>query len=139
MNASTLIVIAFALAAPGPKDGKGEPAKLEGDWIVEKYIQGGKEEKKRKGAHFSFKDGFVFVQEEGNKGITFKVDEKASPAKLDIGDAMLSIPGIYKIEGNVLTICFLKGGKNENAERPKTFESPEGSKLVIMILKREKK
>ncbi|MSR54002.1 MAG: TIGR03067 domain-containing protein [Gemmataceae bacterium] len=135
MFASTLLTLAITLAAPADKDGKAEPGKIEGNWIVEKYIQGGKENEKRKGSHFTFKDGEVSVQEEGGKGIAYKVDPKANPATLDL-TAAGGILGVYKIDGDTLTICFPKG---EKGERPKKFESPEGSELVLMVLKREKK
>jgi len=135
MFSSTLLTVAITLAAPAGKEAKAEPGKIEGEWIVEKYVQGGKENEKRKGSHFTFKDGHVSVQEEGGKGIDYKVDPKANPATLDL-TFIASIPGIYNIDGDTLTICFPKG---EKGERPKKFESPEGSGLVLMILKREKK
>lgn len=135
MFSFSLLAITVTLSAPAGKEAKAEPGKIEGNWIVEKYIQGGKEDENRKGSHFTFKDGEVSVQEEGGKGIAYKVDPKANPATLDL-TFIAVIPAIYKVDGDTLTICFPKGKKGE---RPKKFESPEGSEIVLMILKRDKK
>jgi hypothetical protein len=44
------------------------------------------------------------------------------------------VKGIYEIDGDTLRICVAKKGK----ERPKTFESKEGSGHVLTVMKRVK-
>ena len=134
MFASAMLAISVVVGAPAGKE-KAELPKIEGDWVVEKYIQGGKENEKRTGMHFSFVDGKVIVKEEG-ADIGYTVDPKKNPATIDLISGKGNIPGIYKIEGDVLTICFPKGGTTET---PTKFESPDESPVVLMTLKREKK
>ena len=67
----------------------------------------------------------------------FTLDSKAKPKAIDIkppkGSEKLVL-GIYELDGDTLKICF-----NEDAKRPKEFASAEGSRTVLLILKREKK
>ena len=44
--------------------------------------------------------------------------------------------GIYKLEGETLTICFAGPG---DEERPKSFNPADGSRFMKMVLKRVKK
>ena len=43
--------------------------------------------------------------------------------------------GIYKLDGDVLTLCLASG---KDAERPKKLESPAGSTVMVLTLKRAK-
>jgi uncharacterized protein (TIGR03067 family) len=45
------------------------------------------------------------------------------------------VPGIYRIEGNRLLICFGK----EGGERPRTFASPPGSDHLLLVLVRQRR
>jgi uncharacterized protein (TIGR03067 family) len=69
---------------------------------------------------------------------TFTIDAKKSPATLDfaadgtVGKG-LTIAGIYKVEGDTLTVCLAIGDT-----RPEKFESPAGARLMLMTLKRAK-
>ena len=45
-----------------------------------------------------------------------------------------NIVGIYKFEKDTLIICITMGG-----DRPKKFESPEGSETMLITLQRVKK
>jgi uncharacterized protein (TIGR03067 family) len=72
----------------------------------------------------------------------YKLDPSAKPKAIDIvhsiqGGGEETVRAIYKLDGDKLTICgkFHGGG----GERPTEFESKEGSGIMLMILKREKK
>jgi uncharacterized protein (TIGR03067 family) len=136
MFTSTILTLGLVLAAPAPKKGEAEPGKLEGNWVVEKYIEGGMPVEKRSGMHMSLADGKIVMQEEKGPAIGFKADPKASPSTLDLLAGTQTVPGIYKVEGDTMTICFPKGGKGE---RPTKFESPKDTEIVLMVLKRDKK
>jgi hypothetical protein len=47
---------------------------------------------------------------------------------------MVTLRGIYKLDGNTLTLCLAVGG--EEANRPAKFESPAGSMVMLLTLKR---
>ena len=72
--------------------------------------------------------------------VDYKLDAKTDPPSIDLippkAEKEGSLQGIHKLEGDTLMICFPKGGRSE---RPKKFESPADSNIVLMTLKRAKK
>jgi uncharacterized protein (TIGR03067 family) len=72
--------------------------------------------------------------------VTIKLDPTAKPKTVDKvitkgpgkGETML---GIYKLEGDQLTICLAVGGK----ERPTEFAAPANGNAMVVVYKREKK
>ncbi|HEX4146522.1 MAG TPA: TIGR03067 domain-containing protein [Pirellulales bacterium] len=67
---------------------------------------------------------------------TYTVDPARSPAWIDQrhGENSPATPGIYRIEGDTLTICSCHDDKK--AERPTAFESKADSTNGILVLKR---
>jgi hypothetical protein len=47
-----------------------------------------------------------------------------------------TLHGIYKLDGDTLTICAVEGDGND---RPTEFSTKEGDKNRLVVLKREKK
>jgi uncharacterized protein (TIGR03067 family) len=45
--------------------------------------------------------------------------------------------GIYKIEGDTLTICVTKGRESKEEDRPKEFKTAKGGKEFLMTLKKK--
>jgi uncharacterized protein (TIGR03067 family) len=126
-----IIAMTSAITDPPKKD-----PKIDGEWAAEKLMYGGKEMDDAKGKHFVFKEGKMTAVED-KETISYKLDGGADPKRIDLDfDDTKPILGIYKLEGDVLVICFPKGGRGE---RPTKFESPAGSRISLMTLKRVKK
>lgn len=144
MFSSLLLGVAIVVGAPAPKETpKADPAKIEGEWVVVKYTRGGKDDEEReKGQTFVIADGKIAVLRgtQRREEVEYKLDPKADPPKIDLippaKEKEGTIPGIYKLEGDTLTLCFPKGGKED---RPTKFESPAGSRIVVITMKRAKK
>src|SRR5262245_25978109 len=113
---------------------------IQGIWKIEKAVRGGKEmpaEEKDK-VTLEFKDGKAIVHE-GNKDKPAEItlDPTTKPKNITIkpeGENKEHL-GIYELKGDTLKICFSR----EGTERPKEFKSEEGSEIMLIELKREKK
>jgi uncharacterized protein (TIGR03067 family) len=143
VSTSLLVGLAIVVGAPAKKDPPAkEPPSLVGEWVGESGTRGGKPDNPPPGTTITFTaDGNVRFKEgkddKAEEG-TYKADPKKSPAEIDIvpskdGKAP-TILGIYKIEGDTLTMCIVMGG-----ERPKEFASPAGSEVMLITCKRAKK
>jgi uncharacterized protein (TIGR03067 family) len=137
------LVLAVAIAAPGVKDApKKEAPSPVGEWVTETAVAGGMEKKVRAGSGLVLTAGGRMEMTEGgiNQKLegTFTIDARKSPATLDfaadgtVGKG-LTIAGIYKVEGDTLTVCLAIGDT-----RPEKFESPAGARVMLMTLKRAK-
>ena len=143
MNAAVLFGVVLAVAAPGDKEApKKEAPTLVGDWDGEKAVRGGKERPVPEGGiTITFtKDGKLLFKE-GAKDTTegsYKVDAKKDPAEIDLTPPKEegTLVGIYKLDGDTLTICLSEKG---STDRPTRFESPEGTNVMLITLKRIKK
>ena len=151
MNRLILLAIGLAAladvsggaAAPGLKEGKKEESdvqKLEGDWTIESWVQFGQPINAKwtwsfKGEKYTLDQGTNL--EEG----TIKLDPKKEPPVMDLditggncrGKAQ---PGIYKLDGDALTLCFAWPG---DTDRPTEFASTADKRWVLITLKRAKK
>jgi uncharacterized protein (TIGR03067 family) len=133
MYSSLLIGLSLTVGAPASKEApKADPAKFAGEWVIEKYVNGGKVDDKRAGTEVKITADEITPGKEPPARYT--LDPKADPPRIDLTADNKTIPGIYKLEGDTLTICFPKG----KGERPAKFESPDGSRIILMILKRAK-
>jgi uncharacterized protein (TIGR03067 family) len=127
--------LAVSLAAPGPKD---KPAALDltGEWEVTAYILDGMESPP--GVHIKFATDGTTTFFGGESDLifegTYTFDPKKSPAEVDIefrGEAAQSMIGIVKRDGDGLLLSFTQTGT-----RPTKFESPAGSGVGLLTLKR---
>jgi len=124
--------LALALGAPAPK---ADPPTLVGEWVSEKGVIGGDDRAVPAGnLTLTFTaDGQVQVREGAKPPdrATYKADPKKAPAEIDIDPPAVekapAMTGIYKVEGDTLTLCLSRGGK-----RPAKFESPAGSDLLLL-------
>jgi uncharacterized protein (TIGR03067 family) len=136
-----VISLAFGLGAPALKEApKADPSPV-GEWTIEAHVHGGQPDKSLVQSPIEkiviTADRWV-VHRNGQPGpqTTLAFDPKAAPPRLDLNveAAALAVRGIYKLDGDTLTIAYtLKG------DRPAKVESPPGSDVWMMTLKRIKK
>jgi uncharacterized protein (TIGR03067 family) len=141
MYSSLLAALALSVAAPATKDGKKDPPSLIGVWVAETGTTSGEERAIAAGSmtiEFTT-DGKVSIQEGPKRSglLDCRTDPKRSPAEIDFiappRAKSLNMVGIYKVEGDTLTLCLSPGGK-----RPTGFESVAGSDVMLLTLKRPK-
>jgi len=132
-----LVALAMTVGAPGPKD-KPAALNLTGEWEVTAYILNGMESPP--GVHIKFATGGTTTFFGGESDLifegTYTFDPKKSPAEVDIefrGKAATPMICIVKPEGDGLLLSFTQTGT-----RPTKFESPVGSGVGLLTLKRVK-
>jgi len=142
---STFFVgLAVSLTAPVPKEPPKKDPGIVGEWVAQKMVAGGMELPPPQSGAFTFlfaPDGKLIVKEgtkeKPDEG-SYTVDAKKTPAEIDLvppaQEKLGTMPGIFKIEGDTLTLCYTLMG-----ERPKSFEPPAGAMTMLMTLKRVKK
>jgi uncharacterized protein (TIGR03067 family) len=143
---SATLLLALALAAPGPKDPpkKDAPAPV-GEWEVESVVIAGKPRALGPNPlYYTFTaDGKWHIHRAA--GIppatdrAYYFDPKADPPTIDLNhepaeQEVRLTRGIYKIEGDTLTICLGRG----RTGRPKAFESTAEAPTTLYVFKRVK-
>jgi uncharacterized protein (TIGR03067 family) len=135
---AVFVLLGAALASAGVAaggDAKAELKKFEGTWAIESAQRGGTvmSAAEAKMMTFTF-TGSKVTQHFGDKVRkgTFKINPGKNPRQIDV-TLDKTAKGIYAFKGGKLTLCLTESG-----ERPTEFKSPEGSKTVILVLKRTK-
>ncbi len=139
MNMLPIIGLALSLAAPVPKEApkKDNGPSIVGEWECVSLEAGGRiaTAAEIKDIKFEFSaDGKFKHNFDGASEGTYSVDSKKEPCEIDFVSAKnLKAKGaIYKLEKDSLTICAGDGP----AARPTKFESPAGSRIMILTFKR---
>jgi len=118
-----------------------DPSPLDGTWNVTRAERTGKGllADELKTMQVVFKDGKMAIKVDGgSQEAGFKLDPKANPATIDMmpepdDDKKIS-RGIYKLDGDTLTICWGSVGN----DRPKDFTPPANGSLRLMVLSKAK-
>ena len=135
---------ASMLVAADDKDAdKKDKEKLQGTWNAVSSESGGKEQKEATEHSLVF-EGDKFSVKKGDKVMvkgTFKVDASKKPKEIDmeIADGPDDVKGktaqgIYKLEGDELSWCVDEPG---SGNRPKEFATKEGTKTMLVKLKKK--
>jgi uncharacterized protein (TIGR03067 family) len=133
------------LSAAAQKEGadKKELEKFQGKWVQVSMTIDGKafEEDEMKDRSVVFKgEKLTLLYKDKERGtISLKVDPSKSPAQIDTtnedGPAKGGgMKGIYKFDGDKLTLCFVLNSK----DRPTEFASKPGSGALLFVHKRAK-
>jgi uncharacterized protein (TIGR03067 family) len=149
MRVATLIAVLAFLppdrpnpTPPAEKDTRSLVEQMQGEWqIVSATLRGKPHSTLKPGqAAFRFDGGKMFLR--FGKGVetlySFNVEATKSPAHFEfaIGKGTAKpFPGIVKIEGDMLFICYAIG----NTPRPAEFTSPDGSSTALWQMQRVKK
>ena len=137
----TFLVVALALGAPALKDKPPPAPSLEGEWKVESRLDHGISSTDQN--RWIFSDGGVAVirdpsGESVRSHLEYTLSDRGKVKEIDFlegqGDGRSNArQGIYKIEGDTLTLSFTC----DKSPRPTSFDpSTEG---YVLVLKRVKK
>ncbi len=145
-------ILALALGC-GKKDGTtasgGGTASLEGTYLItgiemggeklpDEFITKGPEEERT--VKFSG-DKMIVMKMKKEESMSVKYDTSKNPphittTEMKNGKTEMGF-GIYKIEGDVLTVCTVEGDDVKEADRPKEFKTSKDSKAILMTLKKK--
>ena len=141
MYAAAVLVLSVSVSAPQLKDKTPKEAPIFGKWVRVGHTQAGQTISTAKEDHHQVftAEGVWEYYYGGKKGNpqpwSFAIDARQSPATIDIyqsGPGADGWRGIYKVEGDTLTLCLM----NTPAERPKTFESSVEHATTVWVFKR---
>jgi uncharacterized protein (TIGR03067 family) len=136
-----LLALAVLVAAPGAKDPpKKDAPSVVGEWVAESAVERGRPLKPPPGTTWGFTSDGKSVLTLGGRDPaegTYKADAGKAPAELDVsaGPTGKPLKAIYKVDGDTLTVALVDG----DGDRPAAFESPAGSRVILMVLKRTPK
>ena len=130
------VIVLLAAVASAREDEKPRPDTelIQGKWKIISFEADGQKETGLVGDIWEF-TGDKIITDKREK--TYRLDPAKRPGRFDAqgkpvqeGFPPVGMVGIYKLEGDTLTICF---GKKE---KPKEFESRTGSEFTLYVCER---
>ena len=142
-----------APAAGPPKPGpRSDLEKMQGTWYRTRFVAGGEVQEEPpgdgtiviKGTHLQWptpEDSWTMTLDPTRDPKWFAYRGNISSAKDPLpSNTDIAYRGIYRLEGDTLTICVFRGGKEKQFEkyRPTKFESTPGSGVYLQVFKRKR-
>ena len=143
-----VVVLTAAVAFAQDKKDDKKPAKLDGKYLITAMEFGGEKipadflEKAPEAERTIVIKGDQIIATKGGKEdpATIKLDASKTPAHITFTSKKdgkeETIYGIYKLDGDTLTICAVEG---KEADRPKEFKTEKGSMAMMLTLKKKDK
>jgi RNA polymerase sigma factor (sigma-70 family) len=127
-------------AAAAKEEAPKDEDKIVGTWAYVSVETGGQKvpEEQVKGAKMIFAADGKFSAKIKDKKMagTWKLDPARKPKEITTtNEEGKTHNGIYKLDGDALTICL---PEDDGAERPTEFATKEGTKVILVVLRREK-
>jgi uncharacterized protein (TIGR03067 family) len=142
------LAVGLLVAADHPKKDKETADELRGIWVGIGAVTSGKAA--RLESIWDFKEDKIVLTLTVTtlKGRTsewkYRADPKMNPKEIDLTpgvgpSAGKTLKGIYKIEKNILTICYVRVGVDaEKKDRPSEFDAKKRDDVVILTFERKK-
>jgi uncharacterized protein (TIGR03067 family) len=143
MVRQALVVLAVGLlfAADAKDKDKTDDDRIKGTWLLQTEEQDGNQKQFEGNAITVIfaaegKGKVKYASGRDDLDLTYQLDATRKPPQITVEGGGHTLNGIYKLDGDTLTICFTK---DSTAERPAEFVAKEGDGRVLVVLKREKK
>jgi uncharacterized protein (TIGR03067 family) len=131
-------ILACWCEAQDKPEKKSDAEAIQGVWKITHFEEQGKVEppEKFKSMVYVFMDGKATIKVDGKAVVEgkYKLDPSKDPKHIDLKLGDEDGPGIYKLDGNKLTIC--APAFAAKAKRPKEFKAPKDSRLMLMKFER---
>jgi RNA polymerase sigma factor (sigma-70 family) len=128
-------------AAKDAEKPKADKDGLQGTWVPMSAEQDGKqvpeEVLKDKNFEMVFTADKVNLPVKGEQVASYKINPDKKPKEIDllVGEEKTARKGIYRLEEDTLTLCVPEAA---GAERPTEFATKEGTKHILIVLKKKK-
>lgn len=136
-RAAPLFLVVLLVTSASGQDAKKDLDQLQGEWMMHSREANGKPSTNTNWKLTIKGDQWTVTRPDGGTAAiqaTIKLDPAKNPKEIDLMYKRgVSSPGIYKLEGDTLTLC--RPGPSMNAERAKEFKTT-GSPNEIIVWKR---
>jgi uncharacterized protein (TIGR03067 family) len=143
-----LSTVSSVIADEKPKEdvAKEELKKLQGVWQVTKAIDHSEEAAPAdeiKHMRIEFKGDHLAIQmgkDDTGKKFKFTLNPSKKPKWIDVDMGSIVTEGIYKLDGDELTICIVSGTRSgKAAPRPSEYKARKREKYTLLVTKKIKK